>query len=39
MSNTFDTVRDARYWIFADNQYADIFQIFLADTDILPLVS
>ncbi len=28
--------RDARYWIFADIWYADIFQIILADTDIFP---
>ncbi len=30
--------RDARYWIFADIRYADIFQIILADTntDIFP---
>ncbi len=25
--------RDARYWIFADIRYADIFQLILADTD------
>ncbi len=30
--------RDARYWIFADIRYADIFLIILAntDTDIFP---
>ncbi len=26
-------IRDARYWIFADIRYADIFQLILADTD------
>ncbi len=30
--------RDARYWIFADIRYADIFQLILADTDIFPFV-
>ncbi len=31
-------IRDARYWIFADIRYADIFQLILADTDIFPFV-
>ncbi len=32
--------RDARYWIFADIRYDDIFQLILADTDtdIFPFV-
>ncbi len=33
-------LRDARYWIFADIRYANIFQLILADTDadIFPFV-
>ncbi len=28
----------ARYWIFADIRYADIFQLILVNTDIFPFV-
>ncbi len=30
--------RDARYWIFTDIRYADIFRLILADIDIFPFV-
>ncbi len=39
-SNKYLYIRDARYWIFADIRYADIFKLILADadTDIFPFV-
>ncbi len=29
------TEKDARYWIFADIRYDDIFQLILADTNMI----
>ncbi len=31
-ASSLENGRDARYWIFADIQYADNFQLILADT-------